>query len=100
MDPSAAGSGRSWSQAYPLIATPEATSSDVNLRPRRRPGRPRLVTGWLVLRTVELRRSGWKWKDIGREVGLAPETCRRAVYDFRRLRRTVGNPDDGKPAGR
>ncbi len=36
-----------------------------------------MVTEELAVRAEELRRKGRKWKEVGRELGIAPETSRR-----------------------
>lgn len=79
------------------MTLPKSRSPRVtNGKGRRRPGRPRLVTEEVTARVVELKRLGWSWKAIGRETGVASETCRRAVYDFRKTKQTRGTPTPGK----
>jgi hypothetical protein len=64
------------------------------LSPRRR-GRPRKVTPERVAKIEALRARGVRWEKIGRELGLNPETCRRAFWAVKRAQRTVGNPTEG-----
>lgn len=55
-------------------------------------GRPRLVTREIVEQIVILRTySDRGWAEIGDTLGLPQETCRRAYWEHRRARGTVGN---------
>ncbi len=43
-------------------------------------GRPRRVTPELTAKAEILRRKGYSWVQVARQVGLPAGTCRRAVY--------------------
>ncbi len=57
-------------------------------------GRPKLRTEEIGRRILELKAKGLTWADVGRQVGLAPETCRKAYRD---LRRGAQNPPQATP---
>jgi hypothetical protein len=60
-------------------------------RPKPRRGRPRIVTPEKFEQIARLRGSGAKWEEVGRKVGLKPETCRRALWAVKKARGSVGN---------
>jgi hypothetical protein len=56
------------------------------------PGRPRVITAERVRAIAVLRAEGLTWPKIGLQLGLKPETCRRAVWASRRAGTAVENP--------
>jgi hypothetical protein len=67
------------------------------VHPGRR-GRPPKV-GPLDLSEIEtLRSAGKHWKEIGLELGLKPETCRRALWAVKKSQKGVGNSPE-RPLG-
>ncbi len=67
-------------------------------RSGRPPGRPRRVTEELAARAEALRGEGLSWAQIAQKVGLPKETCRRAVYERRKRREAVQNPQRANPS--
>lgn len=59
---------------------------------RRGAGRPRKATAGKMAEIERLRADRLSWPEIGRRVGLNPETCRRAIWAVRKARSAVGNP--------
>ena len=62
--------------------------------PPRARGRPRIVTAETVDRALKLRAAGCGWTEIGLRLGLRSETCRRAVWEARCVRKAVVNSRD------
>lgn len=55
-------------------------------------GRPRVITPENVRAIALLRAEGLTWPKIGLQLGMKPETCRRAVWASRKAGRAVENP--------
>lgn len=65
-------------------------------RSGRPPGRPRRVTEEHAAKAESLRMEGLPWALVAQRVGLPKETCRRAVYERKLARRSVGNSAMGE----
>lgn len=79
------------------VAMREIREGRRRTRSGRPPGRPRRVTEELAAKAAALRAQGLSWALVAQRVGLPKETCRRAVYDWKKRGGPVENPPGGKP---